>query len=290
MTSYPFLNKWVGFEPWQPGLGRWLAGAALLGLILFAASANGRLLLLVLVSALVPFAFTWRLSDDWRYTEFAYSFFLVASGLVVTSGIRLLRPSRWKNLDPRPLPLATVCGWTLFLGSIALIAWTILRVLPVLTVREALLAGRGAVIEVGPRDESFFREGWSDRVRAVNVRSRVAQGLRSIVEIPLPTSTDYTVTVRLDPFPPPSDTANLPSVRVFFNSVLVRTVALTWDPGRFGSYDVVLAQALIRPGLNRLMFAADGNPSGPMTEDPGQPAGRFHLWYVLIRPTGPLEP
>ena len=62
---------------------------------------------------------------------------------------------------PRPetLPLATVCGWTLFLGSIALIALTMVRVLPVLTVREALLAGRGAVIAAGPRDGSFFPEG-----------------------------------------------------------------------------------------------------------------------------------
>ena len=237
MTSYPFLNKWSGFEPWQPGLGKWLAASALLGLILFAASANGRLLLLVLVSAQVPFAFTWRLSADWRYTEYAYPFFLVAAALVSTNVVALAGPSRWKRLVPRTPSLATVCGWTLFLGGIAVVGWTILRVLPVLTFREVLLAGRGAVIEAGPRDGSFFREGWSDRVGTQNVTARVAQGERSIVDIPLPRSADYVVTVRLDPFPPPSDGTNLPSVFIFFNRVLLRKVALTWNPERVGSYD-----------------------------------------------------
>ena len=290
MTSYPFLNKWDGFEPWLPGLGRWLGGAALLGLILFAASGNGRLLLVALASAQVPFAFTWRLSADWRYTEFTYPFFLVAAGLVITNVVAFARPSRWKRPVVRTPPRRTVCAWALALGGIAAVAWIFLRVLPVLTFREALLANRVAVIAAGPGDGSFFTEGWSGKVETGNVTARIARGERSIVDIPLPRSADYNVTVRLDPFPPPSDGAgDLPSVRILFNGVLLGTVTLTWNPERVGSYDLVLRQALVKPSHNRLMFVGDRGSAAGATAGGGPPDRRFKLWYVLVRPT-PASP
>jgi 4-amino-4-deoxy-L-arabinose transferase-like glycosyltransferase len=285
MTSYPFLNKWDGFEPWLPGLGRWLGGAALVGLILFAASGNGRLLLLVLASAQVPFAFTWRLSADWRYTEFTYPFFLVAAGLVITNVAAFARPSRWRRLAARTPSRVTVGAWALSLGSIAVAAWMILRVFPVLALREALRANHVAVIAAGPRDGSFFREGWSGTVKTGNVTARVAGGELSVVDIPLPRSADYSVTVRLDPFPPPSDGADdLPSVRILFNGVLLRTVPLTWNPEKVGAYDLVLRRALVKPGLNRLMFAGDHGSAEDATVGGRRPNRGFKLWYVLVRP------
>ncbi len=285
MTAYPFLNKWDGFEPWMPGLGHWLAGAALLGLVLFTASEKGRLLLVILASAQVPFAFTWRLSADWRYTEFTYPFFLVAAGLVVTSVAALASPARWRRLvAQRPSP-GTVCAWALALGGIAVVAWTILRLFPVLTFREALLADRVAVIVAGPRDEPFFREGWSDRVQTANVTTRVARGELSVVDIPLPRAVDYDVTVRLDPFPPPSDNADdLPAVRIFFNGVLLRTVDLAWNPEKVGSYDLVLRGALVKRGRNQLVFMGDRGSASDRTAHAGPSTRSFRLWYVLVRP------
>jgi len=284
MTSYPFLNKWGGFEPWLPGLGQWLAGAALLGLIVFTASGNGRLLLVALASAQVPFAFTWQLSADWRYTEFTYPFFLVAAALVITNVVAFSRPSRWKRLAIPTPSLGTVCAWASTLGGIAVVAWMILRVLPVLTFRETLLANRRAVIAASPRDGSFFRAGWSGKVKTGNVTARIARGERSVVDIPLPRSADYNITVRLDPFPPPSNGADeLSSVRILFNGVLLRTVTLTWDPERVGSYDLVLRQALVKPGLNRLVFVGGHAPSAAAAER-GRPNRSFRLWYVLVVP------
>jgi len=284
MTAYPFLNKWDGFEPWLPGLGHWLAGAALLGLIVFTASGNGRLLLVALASAQVPFAFTWRLSADWRYTEFTYPFFLVAAGLVITNVVAFARPSRWKRPVVRTPSRGTVWAWALALGGIAAVAWIFLRVLPVLTFREALLANRVAVIAAGPGDRSFFREGWSGKVTTGNVTARIARGERSVVDIPLSRSADYHVRIRLDPFPPPSDGAvDLPSVRILFNGVLLRTVTLTWNPEKVGSYDLVLRQALVRPGRNRLMFVGDRSPAAGATAGAGPPDRSFKLWYVLVR-------
>jgi 4-amino-4-deoxy-L-arabinose transferase-like glycosyltransferase len=291
MTTYPFLNKWGGFEPWLPGLGYWLAGAALLGLILFAASGNGRLLLVALASAQVPFAFTWQLSSDWRYTEFTYPFFLVAAGLVVVNAAAFARPSRWKRLVVRTPTRGTVFAWALVLGGIAAVAWTILRALPVLTFREALLANRVAVIAAGPRDGSFFGAGWPGKVKTSNVTARVAADGPSIVDIPLPRPADYNVTVRLDPFPPPSGGAgDLPSVRILFNGILLRTVSLTWNPEKVGSYDLVLRQALVRSGPNRLMFMRDRASAAGATTGEGPPDRSFKLWYVLVRPASASQP
>jgi hypothetical protein len=94
MTVYPFLNKWHGFHPWYPGAGRWLSWAAIAGLVLLAASPAGRLLLMVLASSLVPYAATWTLIADWRFTAHAYPFFLIAAALAVVatgSGVLALR-------------------------------------------------------------------------------------------------------------------------------------------------------------------------------------------------------
>jgi hypothetical protein len=291
MTSYPFLNKWGGFEPWLPGLGYWLAGAALLGLTLFTASANGRLLLVALASAQVPFAFTWRLSSDWRYTEFTYPFFLVAAGLVITSVAAFARPSRWKRPALRMPSPGTVCALALTLAGIAVASWLILRVLPVLVFRETLLANQRAVIAAGPRDASFFREGWSDRVKTRNVTARISRGESSVVEIPLPRRADYAITVRLDPFPPPSSGAeDLPSVRVLFNGVLLRTVTLTWNPEKVGAYALVVKQALVRPGLNRLVFAGSHASSEDAAAGQRRLNRHVRLWYVLVQQTPASHP
>jgi hypothetical protein len=291
MTSYPFLNKWSGFDPWLPGLGHWLAGAALLGLILFAASGNGRLLLVALASAQVPFAFTWPLSSDWRYTEFTYPFLLVAAGLVITSAAAFASPSRWRRPALRMPSSRTVCALALTLAGVAVASWVILRVLPVLVFRETLLADQRAAIAAGPRDRSFFREGWSGAVTTHNVTARIARGERSVVDIPLPRSADYTITVRLDPFPPPSAGAeDLPTVRVLLNGVLLRTVTLTWNPGKVGSYDLWLKQALVRPGPNRLMLVGDRGSAGGVTAGEGSSNRSFKLWYVLVRPTPANHP
>jgi hypothetical protein len=177
------------------------------------------------------------------------------------------------------------------LAGIAVASWLILRVLPVLVFRETLLANQRAVIAAGPRDASFFREGWSAAVTTHNVTARIARGELSVVAIPLPRSADYTITVRLDPFPPPSAGAeDLPTVRVLLNGVLLRTITLTWNPGKVGSYDLRLKQALVRSGPNRLMFVGDRGSAGGVTAGEGSSNRSFKLWYVLVRPTPANHP
>jgi hypothetical protein len=81
LTTYPFTNKWLGLDWWTPWLRRLLAPAAVAGLILFTRSARGRLLLVVLLTSLLPYAFTWPVPGgaEWRFTLHAYPFYLVAA-------------------------------------------------------------------------------------------------------------------------------------------------------------------------------------------------------------------
>lgn len=92
LTSYPFTNKWTGFEPWLHNLGRWLSWSALVGLALWVRSAQGRFLLLLLVTSLLPYALTWKIRGgaEWRFTQHAYPFFLIAACWTVVYGTRVV--------------------------------------------------------------------------------------------------------------------------------------------------------------------------------------------------------
>jgi len=292
LTAYPFENKWRGFDQWVPSLGTWLSRASLLGLILLMGSTTGRLLLVVLVASLVPYAVTWKLISDWRFTEHAYPIFLIASCVAIGQIVTWPAPSRISaRLTQRGHGLKPLVFWALIASSVGIGVWTITRVLPVLTVRESLLAMEAVTITAGERDTSFFTDGWSGLLPGGNVTTRVSQGSYSVVRLPLPRRQDYHLTLRLDPFPRPlgDASAGLPAVRVFMNGSLVARLDLRWNPERVGSYDIRLPSNVVKKGFNRLELLADVVHSEPLVDDwPPQSKGpdhaRFSLWYVRVRP------
>lgn len=91
LTTYPFGNKWGPYDVWLPHLSTALAMLSLAGLVLFLKSREGRLLLVVLASSLVPFAFTWQVpgGSEWRFTLHAYPFYLLAAALAFEGGVGL---------------------------------------------------------------------------------------------------------------------------------------------------------------------------------------------------------
>jgi len=287
MTSYPFLNKWSGFDPWLPGFGSALAAAALVGLLLFLASENGRLLLIVLASAQVPFAFTWRLSADWRYTEFAYPFFLLAAGAAIGHVLTLAwRPIRlrWPPLRPVRLALA-VCA--LLVAGAAI--WIVNRTLPALALRESLASDGYAIVQAGERDGSFFVEGWSRPMTSGNVTSRVSQGPFQVLSIPLPGAVDYTMLLRMDPFPRPAVGAVTPALlRVFMNGTPVASLELRWNPDRVGAYPIQVPAQVVTSGENRMVLMLEGGEPSTSGGAPVQPGlsewSAFSFWNVFIRP------
>jgi hypothetical protein len=92
LTTYPFANKWSGLDWITPWLRRLLAPLAAAGLLLFTRSPHGRLLLVVLFTSLLPYAFTWGVPGgaEWRFTLVAYPFYLVAALLAADRGVALV--------------------------------------------------------------------------------------------------------------------------------------------------------------------------------------------------------
>ncbi len=90
LTTYPFGNKWRGLAYVAPWLPLPLSILSLAGLALFLRSAAGRLLLAMLATSLLPYAFTWPIPGgaEWRFTMHAYPFYLVAAGLAVETAVR----------------------------------------------------------------------------------------------------------------------------------------------------------------------------------------------------------
>jgi 4-amino-4-deoxy-L-arabinose transferase-like glycosyltransferase len=93
VTTVPFSGKWQGLDYLSPWLRRTLAPLAVAGLLLWLARPAGRLMLLVLLGALAPYAFTWNVPGgaEWRFTLLAYPFYLLAALWAVDRGITWLR-------------------------------------------------------------------------------------------------------------------------------------------------------------------------------------------------------
>jgi hypothetical protein len=87
LTTYPFGNKWRGFEPFGGWIGTTLSWLSLAGLGLFALRPAGRVLLVVLVTSLLPYAFTWRIPGgaEWRFTMHVYPLYLLAAALFIVT-------------------------------------------------------------------------------------------------------------------------------------------------------------------------------------------------------------
>jgi 4-amino-4-deoxy-L-arabinose transferase-like glycosyltransferase len=273
LTRYPFTNKWRGFDPWAGWLGPALAWASCAGLLLFAGSTTGRLLLVLLVSSFLPYAATWRAIGDWRFTEHAYPFFLIAAGLALEGAVRFAG-SLPALMRSRPRPTGRwLAKWTSILAVAGAGIWIVMRGLPPLVVRESLAAGEDVSIMSGDRDGAFYVAGWSSPVREGNVTSRAAAAPETVVRVPLPRAADYDVTLRLDPFPRPAAGVlwSPTTIEVRVNGRPAATLALQWNPDRVGSYEVTLARDAVHEGANELTLIG----------------ANYRVWYVRVRPRPP---
>ena len=280
----PLADKWSGLDFWIRGASVTLFWCAIAGLVLFAGSPNGRLLLVILFASLVPYAFTWNVGDGgaWRFTLHAYPLLLVAAGYAVRQalrGIAALRDRASLNAKlPAPLPIA-VAMVVAVLVSVAAVR------LPYFATREALAAGEETTIVAGPRDDVFFVDGWLDPHTDGAVTSRVAAGTTATLRLPVPVVRNYTLTLRVDPIGP-----DVPrSLGIVVNGRAVDQRRLSFDPNRVGAYDVFIPSTLIRRGSNTLQLVGDGtvasSAAGPRYAwiAPPRQIG-FRFWYVRLHP------
>jgi hypothetical protein len=186
LTVHPFCNKWDGFGPlWAAApLLPWLA---VLGMSGFLFLVDGRRLLVLLFASLIPYAFTWDVSGggEWRFTEHAYPFYLIAVGCVVTA---LARRSFWQNAFGQRY--RTVARVAAVLGAWVLL-WLVLRGVHRAQVLSELRAGKTTRILAGPQDGLIFGGGWS-RARYENGSwRRGAQKREASLTLPLPPGRAY---------------------------------------------------------------------------------------------------
>jgi hypothetical protein len=196
LTTYPFDNKWHGFEDWNPFLGDVLRLAAVCGLACALAIPSGRFLMLILATALIPFAFTWgvRGGSEWRFTLFAYPFYLSAAGLTMTLAIQ-----SWTALRRREL--GRVAWRRRHEGILAAVAAMFLASIPTLWLpalaytraADELAAGLtvDVNVETGSRARLFLASGWGKNTIVRDEVVRVSQGRSAILRVPLARGSDH---------------------------------------------------------------------------------------------------
>jgi hypothetical protein len=274
---WPFVNKWHTFDIWVRGLSSVLFWAALAGLTFWLFQPLGRLMLAMLVTALLPYAFTWNLGGggEWRFTMHVYSIYLVAAVSAVATVWRVPWPA-WRDLRWR-IPVV---------AALAAVAIGIHVAMPWLAKREAIAAGEAANIEPGSRDRMFFRQGWSPLRADGAVIARVSRADRASIHFPLPQKRAYEIVLRLDPVAPEIQKR----VTVLFNKRLLAPLQLSWNPDRVGSYRLTLPAESVRAGDNEIELIPDATvtaaAAGPRYGwlNPDERIG-LRVWYLRV-----LEP
>jgi 4-amino-4-deoxy-L-arabinose transferase-like glycosyltransferase len=286
--TFPMSNKWRSYNAWIPGMGPCLLWLAAAGTVAALLRPDGRLLLVLLFSSLIPYALTWTVGGgrEWRFTEHAYPIYLVlACDLVrrIAIAVRLWIDSPLS----RRAWLRTFSWPAAVLASALLVILPLHIVIPFFVARESLQAGEIAMIAAGPRDTVFFNGGWS-APSGKGVMLRAAERDRVRLRVPLPATGPLLLTLRMDPAET-RDPARQPAVTVFLNRQLLGTVALTRTPGRVGTYRFTVPAGSARGVVNNIEFvsthtvpAADAGVNFASL-DATTPVA-FRLWYARIEP------
>jgi hypothetical protein len=248
---------------------------------------SGRLFLVVLLTALLPYIFTWNIGGggEWRFTMHAYPFFIVAAfyALAWLAGAahrawRDRSTPSWAQVKPR-LVRATV------VAAVAAAGWVLYLAMPWFVVREALAREQDVTLGAGPRDASFFRRGWSPAHADGMVTARVSLADRGIVWIPLPARRAYDAVLRFDPVSPEAQHR----VLVLLNQHVIAQLNVGWDPQRVGGYHVQFPEQYVKAGANELALVPDvlvprtsAGPRFAWVPD-GERLG-VRLWHVRLLP------
>src|SRR5690606_12597350 len=168
-------------------------------------------------------------------------------------------------------------------GAVAMVLVVVNEIdtrLPWFVVREALAAGEDVNVETGPRDEEFYRDGWS-APRRDGIVFRATTDERGSIYFPLPEQRPYDIVVRLDPVAPDLQHR----FDVLLNGQLVARPDLEFDPQRVGSYRISIPPERVREGENELELIPDrlvpAREAGDRFAwlDPATQIG-LRVWYI----------
>ncbi len=291
LFAWPFASKWGGFGPWSPRLVTALRWSGGVGLVLFLWSANGRLLLVLMITALAPYALTYSLGGGgaWRFSEHVYPIYLTAAGVAWRRAANLVSAAfrdrtHWRSWTALLTRRRSVTG--LLIAAAAVTVVLAYYALPLLIVREALAAADASTIEAGARERWFFSGAWSAPRRSGPVVVRVAKSTDTAVRFALSEPMPLWLTLKMDP-PETADRTRQPSVTVFLNRERLGEIRLTRDPARMGAYRFEVPARMTRAGLNTVGLVS----SHTVTAREGGRQFRwlprdtpvaFRLWYVRL--------
>jgi hypothetical protein len=249
----PFATKWRGLDPWLPGMATALRWTSIAGLFMLVFSPAGRLLLVILVTSLLPYAVTWNVAGggEWRFTMHVYPFFIVAAFYAIhrvwsaaAFSLRGKREAgsgkREAGSGKREAGSGKPGGWNSTLRRVPLAFAVVANLvaayllLPPLVVREANALGDDVNLEAGGRDIAFLGDGWT-----------------------------------------------------VINRRLLAIVRLGWTADRMGAYRLHLPESDVAVGRNELTLVPDAMVSagslGPRFEwlNPQTQIG-VRLWYVRV--------
>ncbi|MBN2370088.1 MAG: glycosyltransferase family 39 protein [Vicinamibacteria bacterium] len=196
LTIYPFENKWRGFEDWSPFAGHALRIVAVCGLACAFVFPSGRLLMLILTTALIPFAFTWNIrgGSEWRFTLFAYPFYLSAVGLIAATAVRFGAALRRRDLGrmARRHRRDAIYGVAAAV-FLAILTTLLLPGIAYLRAIDALRAGMPLEVDVEsePRGRFFLASGWGENRIVSGKVVRISQGRVAILRAPFTPGADH---------------------------------------------------------------------------------------------------
>lgn len=250
LTRYPFLNKWKGFIYLSPDLATVLRALAVLGCLMFLFTAEGRLILLLLISLLIPYAFTYQIPGgwEWRFTMPAYPFYMIAAALSLVVCLSVLFKRSSSGLFPeRKLSRKSAIQVAVIILLIVISGWLVFNELNFLRKAEAVRAGESIRIDSGDRDFRFLGKGWSSAVQMQDDSVRITRGTDSDLRIPLAGGRDYNIILGMKPAFLNPQTA--PAIRVLINGTAATDFTIQ-PPDT--AYKLLLSPDLARDGLNHL--------------------------------------
>jgi len=280
----PFRVKWTGLDGWISGAGTVLSWLSIIGMLRWVFLAAGRMLLIILLGSLVPYALTWNVAGggEWRFTMHTYPLYLTASMSGAAFCSQLAR-DLWRQAQRREFAIPRA-QWLRAASVVVVIAvvTALYTALPWFVVRETIASRTDVSVLAGGRDSTFFGPGWSGPY-ADGLTFRVSRAEHAVVRIPLPEQRPYQIVLRLDPVAPERQRRAV----VLLNRQLLATLILTWSPDRVGSYPLLLPADKVRVGMNELTIVPDTlvpvASAGPRyaSQDPDDQLG-VRLWYVRV--------
>jgi 4-amino-4-deoxy-L-arabinose transferase-like glycosyltransferase len=280
----PFTVKWTGLDGWIRGTRTVLSWLSIIGMLRWVFLPEGRMLLVILIASLAPYALTWNIAggSEWRFTMHTYPLYLTASmsGAVFCWQFAL---DVWRRAQCRDFVIRRA-QLLRAVAAAAVIAAVIAAyvALPWFVVRETIAARSDVSVVTGGRDSTFFGAGWSEPY-ADGLTFRVSRAEHAVIRIPLPERRPYQIVLRLDPVAPERQRRAV----VLLNRQLLATLILTSSPDRVGAYPLVLPADKVRVGMNELTIVPDllvpatSAGSRYASQDPNEQLG-VRLWYVRV--------